>query len=212
MNVGVERAKSDKALARTEAQRERILSAAQRCFIEQGFHAAGMARIAEAAGMSPGLIYRYFANKSAIIQAIVELQLELLREDIRLNRQVDLASEMAGGYGRPCVDDSRRLSAPLLLELSAEATRDPEIHAVVRHFDQNLRDALVQWLMRGKQAGGHGLPEARAREAALLLQVLFEGLKVRQTRDPGLDPALLEASLRRFLPFVLAGGTDAAAG
>lgn len=210
--MSAERAKSDKALARTEAQRERILSAAQRCFIEQGFHAAGMARIAEAAGMSPGLIYRYFDNKAAIIRAIIARQLERLNQDISLHRPIDLAAEMTakfvGGHG--C--DRNDLSPALLLELSAEATRDPEIHAVVRHFDQNLRDALVQWLMRGRQAGGHDLPEARAREAALLLQLLFEGMKVRQTRDPTLNPALLEASLRRFLPFVLAGGAPAPAG
>ena len=204
------RIKSDKAQARTEAQRERILAAAQRCFIEQGFHAAGMARIAEAAGMSPGLIYRYFDSKAAIIRAIIARQLERLNQDISLNRPVDLAAEMTakfvGGHG--C--NPHDLSPALLLELSAEATRDPEIHAVVRHFDQNLRNALVQWLMRGTDTGGHALPEARACEAALLLQLLFEGMKVRQTRDPGLDPALLEASLRRFLPFVLAGGAAAA--
>lgn len=204
------RIKSDKAQARTEAQRERILAAAQRCFIEQGFHAAGMARIAEAAGMSPGLIYRYFDSKAAIIRVIIARQLERLNQNISLNRPVDLAAEMTakfvGGHG--C--NPHDLSPALLLELSAEATRDPEIHAVVRHFDQNLRNALVQWLMRGTDTGGHALPEARACEAALLLQLLFEGMKVRQTRDPGLDPALLEASLRRFLPFVLAGGAAAA--
>lgn len=204
------RIKSDKAQARSEAQRERILAAAQRCFIEQGFHAAGMVRIAEAAGMSPGLIYRYFDSKAAIIRAIIARQLERLNQDISLNRPIDLAAEMTakfvGGHGCNPYD----LSPALLLELSAEATRDPEIHAVVRHFDQNLRNALVQWLMRGTDTGGHALPEARACEAALLLQLLFEGMKVRQTRDPGLDPALLEASLRRFLPFVLAGGAAAA--
>ena len=43
-----------KAQARAEAQHERILSAAQQCFIEHGFHAASMASIAETAEMSAG--------------------------------------------------------------------------------------------------------------------------------------------------------------
>ena len=43
------RPRSSKAEARTQAQRERILQAAQQCFIEHGFHAAGMAKIAETA-------------------------------------------------------------------------------------------------------------------------------------------------------------------
>ena len=80
------KADSNKAQERAELQRGRILDAAQKCFIEHGFHAASMASIADTAGMSAGLIYRYFENKSAIILAIVQRQLELLRDDIKLHR------------------------------------------------------------------------------------------------------------------------------
>ncbi len=52
---------------RAEAQRDRILCAALKCFIEHGFHAASMANIAETAQMSAGLMYRYFDNKNAIV-------------------------------------------------------------------------------------------------------------------------------------------------
>jgi AcrR family transcriptional regulator len=41
-----------------------------------------MANIAEAAGMSAGLIYRYFDSKNAIILAITERQLQESREGI----------------------------------------------------------------------------------------------------------------------------------
>ena len=58
---------TSKAQDRAEMQRNRILDAAQHCVIEHGFHAASMASIADTAGMSAGLIYRYFENKSAII-------------------------------------------------------------------------------------------------------------------------------------------------
>lgn len=196
--------RSSKAEARTQAQRERILSAAQQCFIEHGFHAAGMAKIAETAGMSPGLIYRYFESKSAIIQAIVDRQLELLREDIRLTRQIDLAEELSEGYGTGCVDGGRRISAPLVLELSAEATRDPAIAASVRNFDTGLRQALQTWLARPKEEGGHALPAAITPARALILQMLFEGLRVRETREPDLDPDLLLAALHEFIPHLLA--------
>lgn len=197
------KAPSSKAEARTQAQRERILCAAQQCFIEFGFHAAGMARIAETAGMSPGLIYRYFENKSAIIQAIVERQLELLREDIRLNRKVDLANELAAGYGRACGEDARRLSASLLLELSAESTRDPQIAAAVRNFDEGLRQALNDWLARSREEGGHALPPALTPARALVLQLLFEGMRVRETREPDLDRELLSAALHEVIPRLL---------
>ncbi|HET6630435.1 MAG TPA: helix-turn-helix domain-containing protein, partial [Woeseiaceae bacterium] len=71
-----------KAQARTRQQRERILNAARSCFVKHGFNAASMAKIAEAAGMSPGLIYRYFDSKNAIILAIIEQQLQDARADI----------------------------------------------------------------------------------------------------------------------------------
>jgi hypothetical protein len=38
---------------------------------------------------------------------------------------------------------------------------------------------------------------------ALMLQCLVEGLKVRETREPGLDRALLSAALHEFVPLLL---------
>ena len=194
---------STKAEARAEAQRERILSAAQQCFIEHGFHAAGIASIADKAGMTASLIYRYFENKSAIILAIVERQLELLRNDIELNEQVDLAAEMIDNYGRACISDGHSMNSTLLLEISAEATRDPQIAAALDHYDTTLRTALVDWLMLDKQAGGFSLPAEIAQARALILQCLFEGLKLRETREPQLDRTLLTAALREFVPLLL---------
>jgi AcrR family transcriptional regulator len=198
-----EKVLSAKAEARIEAQRERILAAAQECFIDHGFHGASMASIAETAGMSAGLIYRYFENKNAIILAIVERQLELLRNDIQLNRRVDLPAELIHNYGRSCVHDGRGMNAALLLEMSAEATRDPQIAAALDHFDATLRGALQDWLSRSREAGGHGLPAELVPARALMLQCLVEGLKVRETREPGLDRALLSAALHEFVPLLL---------
>lgn len=192
-----------KAEAHAEAQRERILSAAQQCFVEHGFHAASMANIADTAQMSAGLIYRYFENKNAIILAIVDRQLQLLRNDIQLSRDVDLPAEMVENYGRSSITDGRGMNAALLLEMSAEATRDPQIAAALDHYDTSLRTALVDWLARSRQAGGHELPAAVGQERALILQCLFEGLKLREAREPELDRKLLARALEAFVPLLL---------
>jgi len=194
---------ASKAELRAEAQRERILRAAQKCFVEHGFHAASMANIADTAEMSAGLIYRYFENKNAIILAIVERQLQLLSEDIRLNRRFDLAADLARNYGHSDADDGRGMSAALLLEMSAEATRDPQIAAALDYFDATMRKAIGDWLTRSPEAGGHGLPRDAAPARALLLQCLVEGLKVRETREPDLDRAQLEQALREFVSALL---------
>lgn len=198
-----ERPRSDKAEARIEAQRERILLAAQQCFIEHGFHAASMASIAETAGMSAGLIYRYFENKNAIILAIVQQQLELLRDDLSLNRKVDLPAEIAAHYGTANAHREHGMNAALLLEISAEATRDPTVAAALDEFDTTLRGGLIEWLTRAPDTGGHGMPAALAPPRALLLQCLVEGLKVRETREPDLDRELLATALHEFVPLLL---------
>lgn len=189
---------TSKAGERARIQRNRILEAAQQRFIENGFHAASMANIADTAGMSAGLIYRYFENKSAIILAIVERQLELLRDDIKLNRKVDLVDELATHYGRSFNKDGRGMNPALLLEISAEATRDPQVATALDRYDSTLRSALCKWLVEL-----HGVPAAVAPARALMLQTLVEGLKLRETREPDLDRALLRAALEDVVPLLL---------
>lgn len=195
--------KGGKAEARVEAQRKRILDAAQHCFIQHGFHGASMANIAETAEMSAGLIYRYFESKSAIILAIVEEQLVLLREEIRLNDQPDLPQLMADNYGRSCAEGQRGMNSVLLLEISAEASRDPQVAAALDDYDAALREALCEWFVRSEAEGGHGMSEAVAPRRALMLQCLFEGLKLRETREPNLDRALLLEALQEVVPLIL---------
>lgn len=54
-----------------ETQRAKILEGAMKVFARKGM-AATMAEVAAAAGVSQGLAYRYFANKEAIVNTLVE--------------------------------------------------------------------------------------------------------------------------------------------
>jgi AcrR family transcriptional regulator len=58
-----------------EMQRAKILEGARRIFARKG-KAATMADVAEAAGVSQGLAYRYFAGKEEIYRELVEQALE----------------------------------------------------------------------------------------------------------------------------------------
>ncbi|MBV6417484.1 MAG: HTH-type transcriptional regulator BetI [Steroidobacteraceae bacterium] len=193
-----------RAGARAAAQRTRILCAAQKCFVEHGFHAASMATIAQTAAMSPGLIYRYFRSKNEIILAIIDQQLEFARERIgAMHAASDLAAAMTDSYEAAGDCDHDRISAPLFLEMCAEATRDAQIAAAMRASDGVVRAALVRMLMGARAEGGYGLPKAVATERTLLLMCLFEGLRVREARDPKLDRKLLKSALTRILTAIL---------
>lgn len=186
------------AIDKADLQRDRILQAAQRCFVEHGFHAASMASIAATADMSAGLIYRYFASKNEIIVAIIERQLEFLRAELRvLEGPRDVATALTERFGAGCKRGVTGLSAPLVLEMSAEATRDPAIADALHRFDAGIREEVRAWFMRT-----HGCDAARADAMALALQFVVEGMRVREAREPGLDRARLKAALDLVVPAI----------
>jgi TetR/AcrR family transcriptional regulator, repressor for uid operon len=201
----VNQTQASKAEARTQAQRERILAAARTCFVNSGFHAASMSQIAETAGMSPGLIYRYFENKSAIILAIIEDQLELARKRIRgLRADRDLADGILDHLRKRGRAAEEAMSPALFLEMSAEATRDPQIRAALRKFDRTVRSEVGGWLAQSSDKGGYGLPPEVAETRALMLVCLIEGLKVREAHDPEADGELLRRALGEIVAALVA--------
>jgi len=189
-----------KAASRTRLQKERILTAAQSCFVDRGFHAAGMAAIASTAGMSPGLIYRYFENKNAIILAIIEQQLTVARRRIRqLHSSENLSSRIFDYLDENEPDDEKSMSIALYMEISAQATRDPQIAEALRSYDIAVRSELGDWLRRSQEEGGHGLPDDDLSERALMLLCLIEGLKLRALREPALNKDVLRKILDELL-------------
>ena len=189
--------------ARAQAQRNRILDAAQKCFTERGFHGASMAQIAETAQMSPGLIYRYFAGKSELIHGIVSRQIELMAEDLEMFKT---SSRNAAGIivdrfrkdaavGDGAAAHTRLMEPALILEIVAESSRDPVIASAFDALDRHIDSALGAWLSRPRKQGGHGVPADELPARVLILRSLLDGLKMRQVRHPQMDLALLHQAL-----------------
>lgn len=184
---------------RAQAQRERILRAAEQCFIEHGFHAASMASIAESAEMSPGLIYRYFDSKSDIILAIIERQLAERRANIAtLQDECELATRIMKLFSSWQRGDPEVNSAPLFLEMSAEASRDKQIAKALREADELTRSDLSHWLEKR-----NGQEQDSSHWRSFAIQCFIEGLVIRAIREPELDSAVVERTLRVFLPAIL---------
>lgn len=206
-------AKADKTALRTQAQRDRILKAAQQCFIRHGFHAAGMAGIAKAAGMSPGLIYRYFDSKNAIILAIIARQLEEKRANIdSLQAQPDWEQRICALFAGWQRGDDTLMNAALFLEMSAEATRDPQIAEAIAAADQDARQRFLGWFGEHARAQGAEPDPADLRARALALQSFIEGLAIRAVREPDFGAGLVVAAVRQLVPGLLDFGTDRARG
>ncbi|HEY9143814.1 MAG TPA: helix-turn-helix domain-containing protein [Arenimonas sp.] len=194
-----------KAKARQEAQRERILEAARACFSEGGFHGTGMSAIARAAGMSQGLIYRYFTNKAAIIRAITDEQREERREALagiatcselvdRLLEKVDAWRE--SGPGQTCEGG---FDAALFLEVSAEATRDADIAAVVTAQEPQIWVDFEDLVRRSAAAAGKPLEADAVRRRTVVMRCLVDGLILCYVRDPQQDREVLRHSLQEAI-------------
>ena len=68
----------------TEKQ-EKILQSALELFAKEGYHATSTSKVAKHAGVSEGLIFRHYANKEGLLQAILdegERRLKALFADI----------------------------------------------------------------------------------------------------------------------------------
>lgn len=64
--------------ARGHERRRRILDAGLRLFAERGYERTRIEDLAEAAGASPGLVYRYFTSKRQLLLYLMNEYLELL--------------------------------------------------------------------------------------------------------------------------------------
>jgi len=64
---------------RSQARQRQILDCAKRVFAQRGFHAANVSHICAAAGIGRGTLYQYFANKHAVLTAILGEALERVR-------------------------------------------------------------------------------------------------------------------------------------
>ena len=69
---------------RMQDRYDAILDAAQRAFAEQGFEGASIADIARIAGISDGLVYRYFRNKRQLLYGVLQKFYERILIDLEL--------------------------------------------------------------------------------------------------------------------------------
>jgi len=141
-----------------------------------------MGEIAAAANMSVGQIYRYFPNKEAIVHAIVERIVEQ-REQGMVERagRPDMAQEMAGHLAAGGLEEFRQDDL-LMLEISAEATRNPAVREIVERADQRLCEQAVANFRRDHPQ----LDPSEAPARVELLVVLFEGTLLRRLTGRGM--------------------------
>jgi AcrR family transcriptional regulator len=193
MSAVKEKKRPDKEL-RDQLRRDQIVGAARACVVRHGFHAASMGQIAAEAQMSVGQIYRYFPSKEAIVHAIVErIVAKRLEWMMDTEKQVDFAARFA--HRSHLASEEERSERVLLLEITAEATRNPAVAEIVRAADQRLHGQAVELVC----ASNPGLSRAEAAARVEFVAVVSEGSAFRSVTEQIAAPELLESIYRDVL-------------
>src|SRR5882757_2388834 len=168
-------------------RRLRILEAAERAFVRHGFHATTMQHVADEAGMSAGNLYRTFPSKEAMVEGLCELdQAELGRAFAELmadNRQIMQA--VCCGMRKHVLAKSPE-KARLLVEIWAEAGRNPRVAAMTRAIDAEVL-ARLEGLIDAAKASGAASPELDSHFGARFFLTFVAGLFKRIAIEPDFD-------------------------
>jgi AcrR family transcriptional regulator len=195
--------RSDTRREGAERTRQRILDAAERCFLERGFAPTTVVAIAEAAGTAAETIYATFGTKARLLEALVRRAARGPSETAVLDQPSAVAVLEAPDRQtalRLFADDvSLRLErvAPLLALLAAAAPADPALASLYRELhasrQQNLRTLTRSLARLGPLQ--HAEPETTETIWALASPELYLLLTSVQGWTPTRYAAWLESSL-----------------
>ena len=124
-------------------RRERILEAAERAFVRHGFHATTMQHVADELGMSAGNLYRYFPSKEAIVEGLCAVdQAERARAFAELMADnCNILKAISAGLRKHVLMKPPE-KARLIVEIWAEAGRNPQVAAITRAINADVRAGL----------------------------------------------------------------------
>src|SRR5947207_7461971 len=141
-------------------RRSQILDAALVCFAKRGFHQASMHDISAEAGISVGLIYRYFEKKEAVISAMADRHRKEVSEMLERARQAPtLLESLEILFTAHCCEDAPQVVSAYVVDLYPEASRNPRVADLVRDDLQTAMDGVTEMITRAPEAknGKRGL-------------------------------------------------------
>ena len=186
--------KADPALR--EKRRLQIVDAATACFIANGFHQTSMQNLSEATGLSMGLLYRYFANKNEIIEAVAQIDRDALIAAIdALADSGDILKAWSELLIVAITELSDPKTAALINEIYAEAGRNDALLTSLREHDQQLLQCM-KCKLQTQQANAAIPATLDTATVTIQLMALVDGMVARQMMAPFQNPSGFKAVIR----------------
>jgi AcrR family transcriptional regulator len=189
-----------------DASNQKIRAAAIKLFAEKGFAATNIQDIAEAAGISMGLMYRHYPSKDLLVSSLLESAMEGNRNIIQSMesdgnpREIfdDLASEIYGHM----TDDSNFVNLMLLITQGLMSKSLIDCSALI-DLDIQILKTGENLIRRGQEMGVFG--DGNPREMIVCFFSCIQGLVMMkaalgehfQMPDTGIMTAFLYRRLEK---------------
>ncbi|MBB3729969.1 TetR/AcrR family transcriptional regulator [Nonomuraea dietziae] len=166
-----------------EWRREQLLDAALKVFAAKGVDGASVKDIAEAAGVTPGLLYRYFESKEALVTTLLSERgflpqlRELLTADHRGRPAVEMLTELLGAFDALLADN-----ADLMAVFFGATQARAALAELVGEGQRLIGDFLAARVAEG---------ELRPHDTATAARTLFATVAVSRRTGSPLDVARL---------------------
>jgi len=177
--------------------REQILEGADRAFRASGFRGTSMPVIAAAAGVSVGLIYRYFPGKQELFLSVCQL---------RTDQQLDELAAMLAAIPNP--EDRLRAAldtfvrslveegwGAIVVHAWAEADRNPRLRDMLTRLFEQQRGFAAMFI-REAIARGEAPGDLDIEALALGTELLLQGAIAHQAeRGTAFDPGAVQRAM-----------------
>ena len=184
-------------------RRAEILEAAAQCFVARGFHAASMQDIAQQAGVSMGLLYRYFTNKEAIITTFADLERDQMVAAIDAwAASADPVGDLPQLFRASVREAARPDDGRMAAEVYSEALRNPALRRILVDHEARIVRALAG-AIGGHQRAGRLALSADATAVAGMILCLVDGVSTRMLLKSKVSPRAVEDAAIEALVLVL---------
>lgn len=186
--MGAERASGGR-YKKSEASRQAVLDAAIQTIAKRGFVHTSVQDVADAAGMSKGVVHYHFDSKDDLVARVLELCAE------RLSARVRKAWDAAGTPSDKIRHALREMwltrtdGSPemrTLAELMAQGVHDPKLNRPLSTSFHAAREEMVQAFVSAFSAIGLR-PKLPAHVIPRLLMATLDGIGLHRLFDPPTD-------------------------
>jgi AcrR family transcriptional regulator len=186
----------------TARNRDLVLAAARRMFLERGYHGASLEQIADDAGFSKGVVYSQFESKADLFLALLEQRIdERAAENARFVETLVAGGGCSADQGlRALVEHvTRREHADaewglLVIEFRVHAARNPDLNVRYAGLHERTLAGVAGAVATIYEQAGDAPPLPLADLARLLLTV-SSGARLEHATNADVLPVALLAEL-----------------